>query len=429
MAAQKRKIILPLLGAGILTAGIAMGAGLSGQDTAEAAGRSKPAPAAASSLPASPSSFTAAAGNEAKTEAEFVRLQQIRFLNATTGWMVRSGDSDADRQPLRLLTTHDSGRSWSEQRLPGQYAAGLGLSSAKAGWALVYDGASEKSGTVSYSRARLLHTKDSGRTWQTQWSRAVSYTEEFPTKNNLVATGGTGAYALVGGRLLITHDGSAWSEAPLGYPEFEPQHVSFADAKNGWVSGTMPPFKGAVDAKDVVVLHTSDGGKTWKKQLAAGPTDEENSDSSGLRSAALDFPDAKTGFLLTDDPSMMAGDLYRTTDGGKKWTKVHAKLRSHRPLLTGMDFVDAQKGWIFASPGAGPVEGGLLMTRDGGKTFVNGTEAGYDVDFAQRFAGGKGYAAGSMADGQNYLTRTLDDGKTWEIIYPASSAGDADAKS
>lgn len=396
-----RKTIFFLLGAGLLTAGIAARTGLLTDRTAEAAEGS-------------------GAHVAAETNA-FMQLQQMNFLSATTGWVVRAGDSRTQKQPLHLLVTRDGSRSWSEQPLPGQYAAGAGLSDADTGWALVYDGSKQTLGTVGYSRARLLHTADGGKSWQTQWSRAGAYTDSFPPQNNLVVTGDHSAYAIVGDRLLFTRDGSAWSTAVFGQAGFVPEHLSFADAKNGWVVGTMPPRAGAIDAKAVVVLHTADGGRTWNRQLAAGPTDEDNSDSSTLRSAAIDFADAKNGFMLTDDISMMAGDLYRTTDGGHTWTKVYAKLRSHRPTLAGLSFIDGKKGWTYASPGAGPIDGGLMITRDGGKSFASEPDAGYDLSHAQYFASGNGYAAGRTVDGQDYLSRTRDGGDTWTVVYPAES--------
>lgn len=429
MKKPNRKVLFPLFASSLLIAAAAAGSGLPTGQTAEAAHAneartltstgSESFSASSSAQPSTTIDSRIDKTAETAESTEFMQLQQMNFLSATTGWVVRAGNSRTQKQPLRLLVTQDGSRSWTKQKLPGQYAAGLGLSSADSGWALVYDGSKKTSGTVAYSRARLLHTADGGKSWQTQWSRAGTYTDSFPPQNNVVVTGNKSAYAIVGNQLLMTRDGRTWSGSVRNQPGFVPEHLSFSDAQNGWAAGTMPSRTGAVDDNVVAVLHTADGGRSWNRQLAAGPTDEDNSDSSSLRSAAIDFADAKNGFMLTDDISMMAGDLYRTTDGGHTWTKVYAKLRSHRPTLVGLSFIDGKKGWIYASPGAGPIDGGLMITRDGGKSFASEPDAGYDLSFAEYFASGNGYAVGRTANGQDYLSRTRDGGDTWKVVYPA----------
>ncbi|MDO3409991.1 hypothetical protein QWJ34_09485 [Saccharibacillus sp. CPCC 101409] len=363
-------------------------------------------------------------GSRALADASAVpsSIEQMRFLNGKTGWIVRADSPVPDRakQPLRLLTTRDGAASWSAERtMPGRYAAGLDPVSADSGWALVYDGPEERDLTPYYTSARIVHTSDGGRTWQTQWSGKANYQDTFPARNDLMMSSAKNGYAIVNGKLLTTTDGRSWKAASLGQEGFVPQHLTHSGSGNVWVSGVMPPRKGAVDALVVAVLHTTDGGKSWTRQLAAGPVDEENSDSSQLRSGGLDFADAKNGFLLTHDPSMLAGDLYRTSDGGKTWKKAQSKLRSGRPTLTALDFVDGRSGWIAASPGAGPIEGGLMMTSDGGKTFESSLKAGDDVSFAQHFADGNGYAVGTRSAAADYLVRTDDGGQSWSPVYPS----------
>ncbi|WP_172255246.1 WD40/YVTN/BNR-like repeat-containing protein [Saccharibacillus deserti] len=423
MKKASSKRTLPLLGAGILAAGILTAAGLPGEEAAYTGSPAVSAaysPAAAATQPVVPDSRAAEAKAGIRTdkqEAAFVQLQQVRFLTATTGWMIRSDSAPSGKQTLRLVVTQDGMRSLTEHKLPGDYAAGIGLSDAQTGWVLVYEAPRKTSGTVSgYSRARLLHTRDGGKTWKTQWSKTGSYPASSQRENAVTVVGPRSAYAIIGPDLLVTRDGRSWSKAAFGRQDFVPTQVSFANARNGWAAGTMPPHEDDSDARVVSVLHTSDGGRIWSKQLTVGPTNE-NSDSSQLRSAALDFVDAKTGFLLTDDPSTMTGVLYRTTNGGASWRMVNGGLRSHRPLITGMDFADGQAGWLYASPGAGPVEGGLMITRDGGKTFAHEPDAGYDLSFAQYFKSGSGYAAGRTFEGEDYLTRTRDGGETWTPVY------------
>jgi len=376
--------------------------------------------------PAASGSFITA-GSPVKTDAAplYSDIQQMHFLSATTGWMIQDqGGVLTAKQPLNLLATQDGGLHWSQQPMPGQLVTGLGSADAKEGWAVVYDGskASDSAQNPVYKRVQILHTADGGRNWKSQWSQASTYADSFPASHNLVVTGKNSAYAIVEGKLMIMR-GSKWSPASFGYKDFVPQHLSFTDARSGWVSGIMPPKEGAVDAYDVVVLRTKDGGRTWSKQLAAGGAGE-NSDTGTLSSRAIDFADSQNGYVLTDDPSLMAGDLYRTSDGGAHWTKVQSKLRSHRPTLTDMDFADGKNGWIAASPGAGPVDGGLMVTHDGGRTFDPAAGVGYDLSFAQLLGGGNGYAVGATSMNCDYLIRTRDGGRSWSQVFPAPAPTD-----
>lgn len=459
---KKHKRLTPLLTAGVIAAGVITGLALPQSTTtadpssalstnavlngsraysanrasavSESAfetGASLPATGAASasavgassvvSSPAAPAAFVTP-GSEAKTDPAplYLDIQQIHFPSATTGWMIQNQDGSLKTErPLELVSTRDGGRTWSTRAMPGQLATGLGFADAKNGWAIVYDRNKATDFTQSsvYARANIVHTADGGKTWQTQWSQASAYAESFPASRRLVVADKSHAYAIVENKLMMLR-GDKWTSAAFGQKDFVPQHLSFADARNGWVSGIMPASSGAIDSYEVAVMHTTDGGRTWSKQFAAGGTDE-NSDTEMLGSRAIDFADRNNGYLLTDDLSMMAGDLYRTSDGGAHWTKAQSKLRAHRPTLTDMDFADGKNGWLSAAPGAGPNEGGLMITRDGGKTFESADGAGYDLSFVQLMKSGSGYAVGGTSMNRDYLVRTDDGGKSWSVLYPA----------
>ncbi len=446
-SSKKHKQLTPLLTAGVIAAGVITGLALpqsaTTADPAAGASSVSRSPSAsgtaansgAAALTSAPSAFSAAVssspvvpasfitpGSEAKTDPAplYLDIQQIHFLSATTGWIIQNQDGSLKtEQPLELVSTRDGGRSWSKQAMPGQLATGLGFADAKNGWAIVYDRNKATDFTQSsvYARAGIVHTADGGKTWQTQWSQASTHTESFPASRRLVVADKSHAYAIVENKLMMLR-GDKWASAVFGQKDFVPQHLSFADARNGWVSGIMPASSGAIDAYEVAVMHTSAGGRTWSKQFAAGGTDE-NSDTETLGSRAIDFADRNNGYLLTDDLSMMAGDLYRTSDGGAHWTKAQSKLRAHRPTLTDMDFADGKNGWLSAAPGAGPNEGGLMITRDGDKTFESADGAGYDLSFVQLMKSGSGYAVGGTSMNRDYLMRTDDGGKSWSVVYPA----------
>jgi photosystem II stability/assembly factor-like uncharacterized protein len=103
---------------------------------------------------------------------------------------------------------------------------------------------------------------------------------------------------------------------------------------------------------------TTDGGAHWEMRTA--PADSGNVMS-------IDFIDAAHGWLWTSE-----GFLYKTIDGGRRWTSVASSVTS--PALASSEvrpelkFVSPTVGWIVNSP-ARYAGGALYVTRDGGRTW------------------------------------------------------------
>lgn len=101
------------------------------------------------------------------------------------------------------------------------------------------------------------------------------------------------------GVILASADGQTWDQVPC------PVHatltaVSFADAKTGWAVG-----------HDATILHTADGGATWKLQ------NFKPADNKPLLSVLA--VDAQRAYA-----SGAYGLFLATTDGGATWTDVDA---------------------------------------------------------------------------------------------------------
>ena len=110
--------------------------------------------------------------------------------------------------------------------------------------------------------------------------------------------------------------------------------LSFVDDRNGWVSGDHG-----------LILHTEDGGKTWKK--------EESGTNKSLR--AVSFCDPNTGWIAGG-----GGTIIHTENGGKSW--IVQRTGVTEDLLT-IKFIDCKRGFaagVFAT---------LLLTDDGGRTW------------------------------------------------------------
>ncbi len=108
-------------------------------------------------------------------------------------------------------------------------------------------------------------------------------------------------YVAVGvrGHILVSADGASWSQVASPV-DVMLTSVTFADASNGWAVG-----------HDAVILHTSDGGDTWKQQHFQPELNKPLFD--------VLFLDAQTGFAVG-----AYGLMLTTTDGGSSWAPVAA---------------------------------------------------------------------------------------------------------
>lgn len=116
-----------------------------------------------------------------------------------------------------------------------------------------------------------------------------------------------------------------------------------------------------MSGQEGLILHSSDGGKTWQKQDA------------GTKVYLFSI------FFLNENHGFAVGDrsvITETTDGGKTWAarkveppegeaeKVDLELAMQDPIFYDVRFTDDQHGWITGEFGH------LLQTTDGGRTWT-----------------------------------------------------------
>ncbi len=123
----------------------------------------------------------------------------------------------------------------------------------------------------------------------------------------------------------------------------------------------------------VVVWRTEDGGRTWMPGKAL--------DLDGLEPdfipRLLGFVDESTGWLLVELGAGMSHEyvaLYLSEDGGTTWARVLDPY-GDSPIQvcwkTGLNFADAQTGWLTRDC-RGVVDGAFVdITRDGGRTWTS----------------------------------------------------------
>lgn len=199
------------------------------------------------------------------------------------------------------------------------------------------------------------------------------------TSNPLLKVVDTGQrYVAVGarGHIVTSSDGKNWTQVASPVDVLLTS-VAFADANNGWAVG-----------HDATILHTSDGGQTWKLQNY----------QPDLNKPLFDvlFTDANTGFAVG-----AYGLMLETTDGGTTWTQADAPA-----ILEGEKHLNA-----LARLGDGSLmvvgEAGLIgVSPDGGKTWTK-TESPYTSSlFAVLAAGEKGATIAGLR-GSSFWTENV----------------------
>lgn len=333
-------------------------------------------------------------------------LPVIDFVDSKTGFAVKER-TDAQ---LRLLSTQDGGTHWQEQNLPGKYIRSLDFINAKTGYALVEDNCSSSAGQLQCKQISLLKTGDGGRSWMTKWKSESQedHSQGNPILRKLSFVNEESGAMLVNGRLLLTQDGgNHFQTAVFGIKDFKPISASFPKAGTGYVVGTV----GKDDTK-LAVVKTNNDGRTWSKQL------DLSAEDSPLSAFQIQFASENTGWLLTNEKGMLSGDVYRTVDGGKHWTKMSTQ-RTGRPYVNGIQLIDGNTGVISLHPGAGPIEGGIWLTKDGGRSFTSVSKA-VAVNQVQMVSAKAIWAAVDGMNGSDFLIHSTDGGISWQESYPLS---------
>jgi len=260
-------------------------------------------------------------------------LCDIEFINGTTGWITGIKGT--------LLHTEDGGFTWTHQK-PGtdrHLLAGAFVN--------------EKLGWVIGDFATVLHTTDGGETWVSQ------HEKEDRIFSNVFFTDARNGW-IVGERGTILHTvdgGDSWAEV---MPDFfkretlEEEYtnprpglfgVCFTDRDHGWICGV-----------DSVILHTADGGKSWKV-LHTGEDILFNIRVRGNRGWAVGSQ----------------GTYLISRDGGLTWQKEEELIKS-KLSFANVNFSSEKKGWITGASGT------LLHTTDGGETWAFYSGLSYEFE-------------------------------------------------
>ncbi len=205
----------------------------------------------------------------------------------------------------------------------------------------------------------------------------------FPAENEGWACGRWGT-------VLHTADGGkTWKRQESG-TDFTLTSISFVDPLHGWAVGDGG-----------TIIHTGDGGKTWKRQRSPVP----------LILMQICFVSPLKGWIVGERTHIL-----NTEDGGSTW-KVQFKEDDF--ILKAISFSDPQNGWSVGEYGL------IYHTRDGGKKWVKeaGGFGGVSEETGDIIADPYLFdvmvidAQTAWAVGiEGHVTRTTDGGKTWKKV-------------
>jgi photosystem II stability/assembly factor-like uncharacterized protein len=207
----------------------------------------------------------------------------------------------------------------------------------------------------------------------------------------------------LGARVFVTTNGKAWRNVtPRGIvPPTSIDNIAFEGGRDGWLLASVCGANG-------FTYRTSDGGRTWTKH-AFDFAHTCNAGSNFL----LDALDARRAWVVRNEPAGSFASLYRTTDGGRSWHIVDEGL----PDIGAVTFVGNSRGWLAG--------GRLFRTLDGGRHWTPAplpAPRGYQGRLLLlsnvRFFGRTGIVAGEYYGRRHVIGfyRTKDAGRSWHLL-------------
>jgi photosystem II stability/assembly factor-like uncharacterized protein len=204
--------------------------------------------------------------------------------------------------------------------------------------------ADSKRGWIAGDDGFISHTEDGGQTWARQKLATTDAVNDVYFRNH------EEGFLLAGERIFGTRNGgSEWREVSVFAPENfdgalpELYSIRFAGKRRGWVVGSLSRRDKVTDS---FVLHTTDAGASWVRQLV--PVRAEL--------IHLDFVSDERGWIVGT-----AGTILRTIDGGDTWIAQRSKTDA---TLYHVDFRNNRVGWAVGERGT------VLRTTDGGDTWL-----------------------------------------------------------
>ncbi len=153
--------------------------------------------------------------------------------------------------------------------------------------------------------------------------------------------------------LKSTNKGQNWSKLKFE-SEYDYSDLSFINVDEGWIAGMLETDSSGIG----VILHTSDGGSTFEKQIEI----ESNNSFTTKYFRAIKFQDSLIGWALAGDyfDNFSSTSLYKTINGGSTWQIINEIINI--PTLN-IKFIDNDTLWF-----GGGLNARLVTSFDGGNS-------------------------------------------------------------
>ena len=275
------------------------------------------------------------------------------FLNANTAYAVSVPFGNLKRTEVLINRTSNGGRKWQSTRfyvlrakskggvpLPPPLVSYVDFINPQAGWISLIDPANTGGGPTP---GEVWVTKDGGVQWRpAQLHSSIGGSAYFLNSRTGWLFDSTGAVGIAPGETysFVTRDGGGeWKHQSL------PVLPSLSmDSQTVFYVRVWPTSQAVVlmeyASSRWVTYSTVDSGSKWRASTPAT--------ISGQQGAAF-YVSPTRGWLL------VGGVLYRTMDGGNRWTAVNRSLKNVQTL----DFVNQQIGFALSARK-------LLYTKNGG---------------------------------------------------------------
>lgn len=202
-----------------------------------------------------------------------------------------------------LEVTYNGGKTWTQQVSPhgflqqgaSGFPADMSFKGSKDGWLAT------SSGALGIQSSGLLVTTDGGSRWTANGSK-----EHWNVEAQSMTSAGTGWVANNNALLFTQNNGQLWTQK---WPALVPLQTDFVSAQTGYGLGT------ATDPKAILVTHN--GGRTWNIINAHPPATFSTFSFWGSDGLAVWSGTNRHGTYLSQ--------VFRTTDGGRTWTKVFSR--------------------------------------------------------------------------------------------------------
>lgn len=318
----------------------------------------------------------------------------ITFVDRDHGWMGGA----------QIFRTEDGGRFFAPQsfELPAGQSGGIAdvaFTDLDHGVAV---GSAGIDGQRFVGRELLVQTEDGGRTWR----EAI-----FDGTPGFGGPGGSGLFeacvtdvgiglAIGGGGFNANNHASAFVSEPRaarwrsvtselvdlgrGYLYGAFSGVACVGARDLWVVGSRARFHETDDDPEpLMILHSTDGGRTWENQSARTPLGEAD---AFLESIA--FADARHAWAVGYEGTVDAHRplVLSTADAGAHWDRPSLPDDAIEGALTGVAFATRTRGLIIGSVHLGvPL---VFATIDGGRRWTPvhlpaDVDAVYDVSYVR----------------------------------------------